>query len=203
MKNLSLVLNVVLLIAIGILYYLHFSSPKATTTKQQTVTSAGNMSASVTTIAYVDLDSLNANISVIKAKRKELEGQQKAIETEWENGIRGLQAKKNDFIKKYGNSITQEQAQQFEGELYQGQQKIEERKQIANQALAEKSYKFLEDIQKKLKDFLSEYNKDKNYSYIFTVSSGQDYMAYKDSSANITADVIVGMNKKLNSAAKP
>jgi outer membrane protein len=204
MKNLSLILNVALLIAVGVLYYLHFSGKKTAVAQTKIITPGSSIQpSSRALIAYVDLDSLNANIAVIKTKRKELEGQQRAIETEWENGMRGLQAKKNDFIKKYNNSITQEQAQQFEGELYQGQQKVEERKQAATQELTEKSYKFLEDMQKKLKEFLAAYNKDKNYTYIFTVSSGQDYMAYRDSALNITSDVIVGMNQKLNTGSKP
>lgn len=54
----------------------------------------------------------------------------------------------------------------------------------------------MEDIQKKLKDFLSEYNKDKKYMYIFTTGTGLDYMVFKDSSLNITRDVIKGMNEK-------
>ena len=55
----------------------------------------------------------------------------------------------------------------------------------------------MDDIQKKLKDFLAEYNKEKNYMYILTTGTGLDYMVYKDSSLNITADVVNGMNEKL------
>jgi outer membrane protein len=202
MKQFSLVLNVVLLVAVGGLYYLHFSGNKTTAATVRTSAAAVN-AGNHSQIAYVDLDSLNAHISVIKIKRKELEANQKAIETEWENGMRTLESRKNEFIRKGGNTITQEQAQQFQGELIQEQQKIEQRKQQATQDLSEKSYKFLEDIQKKMKDFLGDYNKDKNYTYIFTVGSGQDYMAYKDSAFNITADVIEGMNEKLNKDSKP
>ena len=51
-------------------------------------------------IAYVDLDSLNEKIHFIRDKRKELESEQKAIETEWENGYRNLENQKNNFLKK-------------------------------------------------------------------------------------------------------
>ena len=61
----------------------------------------------------------------------------------------------------------------------------------------------MDDIQKKLKSFLEEYNRERNYMYIFTTGTGLDYMVYKDSSMNITADVIEGMNEKMRSAAKP
>ncbi len=201
MKNLSLALNVVLLVAVGILYYLHFSGNK-TSVKSQSATVVAQ-SANRPALAYVDLDSLNNHIGVIKVKRKELEARQKAIETEWEGAMRGLENKKNTFIKKYGNTMTQQQAEQIQSELMQEQQQVEQRKQQATQDLSEKSYKFLEMIQKQLKEFLADYNKTRNYMYIFTVGSGQDYMAYKDSSLNITADVIAGMNEKLNAGSKP
>ena len=202
MKNLSLVLNVVLILAVSILYYLHFSGKKTIEAKPKialpkvTGNEVGHMA-----IAYVEMDSLNDNILYIKSKRKELEAQQRAIESEWENGYKGLEAKRDNFLKK-GNAITQEMAQQFQGELAQEQQQIDGKKQSLSQQLNEKSYKFMDDIQKKLRDFLGEYNSQKNFTYIFTTGTGLDYMVYKDSSLNITADVIAGMNEKMSSSAK-
>lgn len=202
MKNLSLVLNIVLLVAVGILYYLHFSRTK--TTAYQTKTAAATMvpDGNRPPIAYVELDSLNEKITFIKTKRKELENEQRAIETEWENGYKGLENQKNNFLKK-GDAITQEEAQQFQGVLIQQQQQIDGKKQALSQKLSEKSYKFLEGIQKQLKEFLEEYNKEKNYMYIFTTGTGLDYMVYKDSALNITNDVINGMNAKISNSTKP
>jgi outer membrane protein len=202
MKNLSLGLNAVLFVAVGILYFLHFSGKKTNEVKSKIVASkVVENSGAHAAIAYVELDSLNENITYIKNKRKELEAEQKAIETEWENSYKGLENKKNNFLKK-GNAITQEMAQQFQGELGQEQQQIDEKKQTLTQHLNEKSYKFMDDVQKKLKEFLAEYNSQKNYMYIFTTGTGLDYMVYKDSSLNITDDVIAGMNEKMNSTAK-
>jgi outer membrane protein len=55
----------------------------------------------------------------------------------------------------------------------------------------------MEEIQTKLKKFLEDYNKDKKYLYILTTGTGQDYMVFKDSSLNITTDVVNGMNEIL------
>lgn len=203
MKHLSFVLNIVLIIAVGVLYYFQFSSNKPANKKIAKFIpspSAANMTRPA--IAYVELDSLNEKITYIKNKRKELEGEQHAIEAEWETSYKGLENQKNNFLKK-GAAITQEEAQQFQGQLMQEQQQIDGKKQSLSQNLNEKSYKFMDDIQKKLKDFLEEYNKEKNYMYIFTTGTGLDYMVYKDSSMNITADVIEGMNEKMKAAAKP
>jgi len=197
MKHLSLALNIVLFVAVGILYYLHFSSSKPNEKKKknqiaQLVKSNGNSPL----IGYVDLDSLNEHISFIKNNRKLLEGEQMAIEKEWENAYRNLQAQKDNFLKR-GNSITQAEAEEFQGKLIQQQQIVDEKKQSSSQALNDKSYKFLDDVQKKLKAFLVDYNHDNKFNYIFTTGNGLEYMVYKDSALNITDDVIEGMNEVL------
>lgn len=198
MKNFSLILNVILVAAVAYLYFHVFSKNTHSVNKNtgtQKVSTGGSLTKSP--IAYVELDSLNENISYIKQKRKELEGEQRAIETEWQQGIRGLENQRDNFIKR-GASITQEEAEQFQMKLMNQQQQIEERKQNLTQKLSEKSYKFMEDIQKNLKQFLADYNKEKNYMYIFTSGTGLDYMVYKDSANDITKEVVAGMNKRMN-----
>lgn len=203
MRNFSVFLNVILIAAVAFLYYLHFSTGKPegknVRVSKSTETSIGGTNKAA--IAYVDLDSLNENIIFIKTKRKELESEQKAIESEWENGYRGLENQKNTFLKR-GNAITQQEAEEFQGKLIQQQQQIDGKKQDLTQRLSEKSYKFMEGIQQQLKEFLAEYNKEKNYQYIFTAGTGLDYMVYKDSTLNITGDVIAGMNEKIKSQDK-
>ena len=198
MKNVLVVINLLLLLAVGYLYYYDFSGKKNMHLESKVYTNDLKDSACHRAhIAYVELDSLNENITYIKGKRKELETEQKKIESDWEAGYRGLEAKKNNFLKK-GASITQEEAQQFQGQLLQEQQQIDARKQTLNQKMSEKSFSFMDDIQKKLKEFLATYNKEKKYMYILTTGTGLDYLVYKDTSLNITRDVIKGMNEKLN-----
>lgn len=197
MKNLSLVLNIVLLAAVAFLYAKVFSSSSKETIVTKTTIKENIGDTSIKAgIAFVELDSLNEKINYIKDRRKELEAEQKAIENEWQNGYRGLENRKNEFLKR-GKSITQQEAEQFQGELMQQQQQIDGKKQNSTQNLSEKSYKLMDDIQKKLKDFLNDYNRNKKYQYILTTGTGLDYMLYKDSTFNITDDVIKGMNEKM------
>jgi outer membrane protein len=202
MKNLSLVLNVVLLVAVGYLYYYDFSGKKVKDVAAKINTSyQGTDSGRRPSLAYVELDSLNENITYIKERRKELEAEMKQIEAEQESGYRSLQSQKDNFLKR-GAAITEEEAQAFQNKLLEQQQQIDNRKQMLSQKLNEKSFGILEDIQKKLKEFLGDYNKDKGFMYIFTTGTGLDYMVYKDSSLNITQDVIKGMNEKMKSTTK-
>jgi outer membrane protein len=197
MKYFSTILNVVLLIAVAFLYFHEFGGTKKKSNNQVAVPgTADPKKIASAPIAFVDLDSMNEKISFIKEKRKELEGEQRAIEAEWNGEYQGLENQKNTFLKK-GNAITQQMAEEFQGQLLQQQQKIDQKKQARTQQLTEKSYRSMDDIQKKLKEFLADYNKDRKYLYILTTGTGQEYMVYKDSSLNITNDVINGMNEKL------
>ena len=200
MKSFSIYLNILLCVAVGVLYYLHFSAAKTDVVKiRPAINITGK--ASHPLIAYVDLDSLNDKIDFIKSNRKSLEAEQASIENEWEASYRDLENQKNNFLKK-GSSITQDQAESFQNMLFEKQQQADNKKQIALQKLNEKSYKFMDGIQKKLQEFLKEYNENKAFTYIFTTGNGLDYMVYKDSSLNITQDVIEGMNEKFKSKEK-
>ena len=202
MKNLSLVLNIILLLAVGYLFYYNFSGKKSEVivAKQNSSNKVDESNGYRPPLAYVELDSLNEKITFIRERRKELETEMKAIEQEQANGYQGLQAQKDNFLKK-GAAITEEEAQVFQNKLMDQQQKIDGRKQELSQKLNEKSFGIMEGIQKKLKEFLAEYNKDKKYMYIFTTGNGLDYLVYKDSSLNITNEVIKGMNEKMKAEA--
>ena len=191
-------LNIILLAAVGFLFYKVFA--KDVSIKKVTTVTNGEKNANnlVGKIAYVELDSLYENIKYIRNMRESLEAEQKLIEREWTSGMQGLDSKKNNFIAKNGNNMTQEMAEQFQNQLLQEQQNIESKKQNLASKLSDKSYRFMDDVQTKMKTFLNDYNTDKGYAYILTSGTGLDYMIYRDSTLNITDDVISGMNEMFN-----
>jgi outer membrane protein len=202
MKQFSLALNVILLAAVIGLYVKVFSKPKPQVTST-TINKNDTSQTSITTtgpspIAYIELDSLNEQIVYIKEHRKDLEREQKGIEAEWKGAMTNLQNKVSELQKNAG-SRTQQEGERIQNELMRQQQEIEGRKQTQTQVLSEKSYVFLEEIQKELKKYVAEYNKDKNYQYILTTGSGNEYMIFKNDANNITNDIIKGMNEVMKS----
>lgn len=199
MKQFSSILNIILLLAVGILYYLHFSTEKKDKPQNKNSESSKHVDSCLggPVIAYVDLDSLNNNVDYIKQQKKQLEQEQSGITSEYENAYREMEADKNNFLKK-GEAITQKDAEEFQGRLQQRQQQVEANRQVKGQKLAEKSAKAMEDMQSKLKSFLNNYNKDKRYTYILATGTGLDYLFYKDSARNITGDVVKGLNLIMN-----
>ena len=206
MKQFSFGLNIFLVVAVAVLYYLHFSRTNKISlngdnaaNKYKQKDSCGDK---IPIVGYVELDSLYSNVTVIKQRKKELESEQKIITQEYESSYRVLTAERDEFLKK-GNAITQQEAETFQGKLGKKQQDIEASKQSKSQHLAEKGAKIMEDMQSKVKSFMKEYNKSKNFSYILATGTGLDYLFYKDSTLNITSEVIKGLNDQMKKPLKP
>ena len=200
MKNLSLFINAILIAAVSFLFIRTSTCSKSAAPKASANIADSITANNATKIAFVELDSINSQVKFIKDKRIELEGKQMAIENEFKDGYRKLQNLSADFQKRAQTegAVTQKEGEDLQNRLIQEQQQLTNTKEGKTQQLSQESYKFLEDIQKKLKDFLLTYNKDKKYQYILTTGGGVEYMIYKDESLNITNDVVKGMNEILS-----
>ena len=77
-------------------------------------------------------------------------------------------------------------------EINQMQQDLQVKKQELDNSLYNSNAKMKEDILTKIQNFLKEYNKDGRYAYILSYEPG--FMFYRDSTLNITSDVIKGLN---------
>src|SRR5690242_8689414 len=190
MKNILLTINIILLVLVGYLYYLHFHTDgaKAVTHSSSVNTSADNKSK----VAYIDLDSLQDNYGYYQKLKIDFEHKQEsandqlaALQTKYQNRAMQLQQKAATMTQK-------EQAAAME-EINKMQQELQERKQKVDNDLYNENSKMKQDILTRIEDFLKTYNKDGKYSYIFSYEPG--FMFYKDSTLNITPDVISGLNK--------
>ncbi len=202
MKQFSNISSIVLLIAVAVLYYLHFSGSKKTavnTLSSKVLVSDSSNHASRPVIAYVELDSVKEKVSFIKDREKELEQEQKKIISEYESQMQGIENEANNFRKRT-TPATQQEVEAMQAKLGQKQQEVEQEKQTKAQQLADRGSKVMEDMQKKLRAFLNDYNKDKQYTYILATGTGLDYLFYKDSTLDITNDVITQMNEKMKNS---
>ena len=192
MKNFTLGLNVVLAIAIGVLYYLHFTSAKKII--PQTV-STGNTPASGFKIAYFESDSLETGFDYYKQISKELA----TSEQQKRSDLLGQRNAYVEKVKEYqakGQSMTQMEAAKANQDVEERQKAIQANEQQKSQEIQDERFKKLQDVKKKIEEYLKEYNKNKTYSFI--LSSSSDLMYYKDSTYDITKDLIKGLNEKYN-----
>jgi len=190
MKNILLIFNFVLLVLVGYLYYLHFQDNKISTPESKSSVVANSNEKS--RVAYIDLDSLQNNYSYYKKIKADFERKQSEANDELTSMQKKYQNRAMQLQQKAATMNQKEQEAAMQ-EMNKMQQDLQSRKQNIDNELYNYNSKMKEDILTRIQDFLKEYNKDGKYSYIFSYEPG--FMFYKDSTLNITPDVIAGLNK--------
>lgn len=198
MKNFLLPLNIILALAVAVLFFLHFNQKTATV---DTRTGKGTAdSASIKPelkIAYVDLDSIQENYNYYKEKMDEFERRKESADRDLNNAFQKIENERIAFVQK-GNAITQVEAENFQREYTRKMQNLENQKKSLENNIQSEGVKTMEELKKKINEFLTEYNKEKGYSYIFSYSSTINILFYKDTALNITNEVVSGLNDAYN-----
>lgn len=195
MKNLSLILNAVLFLLVGTLFYLHFSSKK--TSNQPQVIKADGKSFTVPQIAYIDIDSLQTNYAFFKKGVAKLEADQAAAESELGRKTSVFQSEYQKFMEKaQAQTLTQEEGAAMEEKLAIKKQEIDARTQQLQAEFAKNSEKFDEEFKQKVVDYLNKYNANGRYTYILPYMRSAINLLYVNQANNITDEVIKGMNEE-------
>ncbi|MEJ5264079.1 MAG: OmpH family outer membrane protein [Bacteroidales bacterium] len=194
MKNLSLIINIVLAVAIGILFFLYFSLKS----QVKTIASSASSVASVkdVRIAFVNMDTLYAHYdeyldlkAQIADKQRKMENELNSKKTQYERKVMDYQ----DKVQK-GLLLTSER-QRIEQQLYADQQNLLRLGESMQNELAEETRVLNNRLGNNIVEYLKEYNKDGKYVYIMSHVFGGNLL-YVNDSLDITADVIKGLNEK-------
>ena len=191
MKSGMLVLNIVLLILVGILFYWHFSTAGKTVLVQNQSTSSNNNNPSQFRIAYFEMDSVSKSFTMVKDVKAELSKE----EDKMNSSLTRLQKLYNDKLAQYqsqASQMNQVQSEQANRDMLQLQETIRGQKQEMDQKYQDFYMRKMQDVKSRIEDFLKEYNKTKGYSYIFSNEPG--FIYYRDTMYNITSDLIKGLN---------
>jgi outer membrane protein len=193
MKNLSLILNGILILAVGFLYYLHFTSgPRVNKNK-------GSSSVAQITgvpIVYINIDTLLNNYDYFADLRAEMEDKQSELEAQLNSRTKTYDQNAKDYQNKVNKGlVTRREAADLEQSLYNEQQEILQlRDQLAAQLQEEEQVRNRRLIDN-IMVFLKDYNKDYNYQFIFSNSFGSNILYARDS-LDITYSVLEGINKQ-------
>ena len=192
MKNFTLGLNIVLAIAVAVLFYFQFSGNKPSSSKP----TSGNKeiaAASGFKIAYFEMDSVENQYEYLKDVRTALRNLEQQKSSELSSLRSASKAKLMEYQKK-GNSMSQEEMAKANEDLMRMDNELKSQEQMKSQELQDESIKKIQEVKKRIEAYLKEYNKDKNFSYI--LSNSNDIIYLKDSAYNITLDMIKGLNEE-------
>lgn len=197
MKSIQSVILGVLVLAVAGIYFLYFTGNK----KQASALKPNNANPGTTSVqqqqirvAYIDLDTLKEYYDYFKLKSEEMDREKQRIENEIQGGLGKLEKDRVDFLKR-GEAITQIEAETFQRDYQTRYQQLGQRQQTLQNQHLENQAKALDEIQKRINDYLVEYNKDSKYNFIFSTGEGNLTLYYKDTAFNITRDVIKGLNE--------
>jgi len=186
MKNLSIILNIVLLVAVSILFYLHFSDGKTTSPVPSTQHS-GDLK-----IAYINSDSVLKYYDYLKVNRELLEGKTKKMDQDFRNRAQGLQ---NEFAayQRNVNSMTLGQVKAAEEDLGKKQQNLQLYQQSLSQQVMEEEAKLNRDLYQRITSFLQKYGEENGLQVVLKYDPTSDVLHVSDA-LDISQDVIKGLN---------
>jgi outer membrane protein len=196
MKNLSLIINAVLAIAVIVLFVKVFSNGSKGESQQQ-VASAQKGASERLPIAYINVDSLLLNYNFAKEANESLIKKQEDSRLNINTKARQLQSEMSEFQRKLENNafLSRERAEQEQTRLMKKQQDLQELDGQLSQQLMQVQQKMSEQLRDTINTFLRQYNKDKKYELILSNTSSDNILHAADA-YDITAEVTKLLNAR-------
>jgi len=196
MKNLSLIFNAILAIAVVVLFVLVLGNKTDTVTKQ-TVHGKETVTTGKLPIAYINIDSLLLHYQFAKEANESLIKKQEDSRLTINTRARQLQTEMGEFQKKLENNafLSRERAEQEQSRLQKKQQALQALDGDLSKQLVQIQQKMSEELRDTINSFMKQYNKDHKYQMIISNTSS-DNILYADKSYDITAEVTKLLNER-------
>ncbi|MFN8353729.1 MAG: OmpH family outer membrane protein [Spirosomataceae bacterium] len=189
MKNLSLIWNAVLTIAVIVLGYKQFSGGSSSSGSVSSSASAGGKN-----IVYVNTDTLLSNYDYFKDIKKELENKRYRVESDLAQKGRGVELEMAGAQQKAA-TMTQAELQATELRLRKLQSDFAQYREIESQKLAQEEAKRNEELINSIQEYLKKYNNDNKYHVVLGYTKGGGIL-FADPSLEVTQKVLEGLNKE-------
>lgn len=196
-KNLSLVLNGILLVAVIILFILVLGNKSGK--KVNEVVKKGDSAVVVNLpIAYVNIDSLLLNYTFAKNANEALISKQENSRATLNQRARALQTEMDEFNRKLENNafLSRERAEDAQKSILKKQQDLQQLEGNLTQQLMEQQEKMNRQLRDTINAFFKEYNKNGKYELIIS-NTANDNVLFSKKTYDITNDVIVQLNARV------
>ena len=193
MKNSSLVLNGLLFVLVGILYYLHFSGGRSTA--PEAIVPPAALSGGGVKIAYVNTDTLFANYQWYKDQKAALEQRIKSAENSLISKQQDLEKDMAAFKQKdaSGNYSPAQLQPEYDALMKRAQALAEEEARLTKQ-LSEQESKAANDLIANIETQLKNLQSQIGYDYILSYARGGGQVLLTNDSLDITRQVLQLLN---------
>ena len=189
MKNLSLILNIVLLVAVAVLFYLHFSGSKSIAKSGD---SGPNGIPSDLKIAYINSDTVLKYYDYLKVNTEKFNAREKKMNDDYRNRVMSLQNEIQAYQRNV-SSMTLGQARSAEEDLGKKQQNLQLYEQSLTQQLMQERDRLNKELYERITAFLKGYGKEKGLHVVLKFDQSSDVL-YGGEPLDISQDVIAGLN---------
>ncbi|MBS1950070.1 MAG: hypothetical protein OJF59_002281 [Cytophagales bacterium] len=186
MKNLSLILNGILLVAVAVLFYLHFSG-KGHHAGESTVTAPADLK-----FAYIKSDSVLKHYDFFKEQKSILEAKGKKLDQDLQTRGQSLQNEINAYQKNLSN-LTIGQAKALEEDLGKKQQNFRLYQQSLEQEVANDQARLTESLYNRITAFLKKYAEGSGLQVVLKFDQSSDVL-FGVPGIDISNDVVKGLN---------
>jgi outer membrane protein len=196
MKNLSLILNAVLAIAVIILFWLVLGT-KSNSAAKELITGKTTIAAGKLPIAYINVDSLLLHYQFSKDANESLTKKQEDSRLTINTRARELQTEMAEFQKKLENNafLSRERAEQEQLRLQKKQQELQQLDGKLSQQLMQVQQKMSEELRDTINAFLKDFNKEHKYEMIIS-NTANDNVLYAGKAYDITSEVTKLLNER-------
>lgn len=190
-----LALNIILLVAVVILFVLYFNKKDGTgkVVDRPGIDSAGHLQH--TPVAYFDMDSIEANFTEFKKMQAEVVKKEGDI-NESINQMRSNFQSYYQKLQAQAANLTPRQQDSLGNVLAQMDANIKNKAAELNQNYQSYYMSKQQEIVSMIKNYCKEFNKDRKYSYIIAREPGLFY--YTDTAYNVTSELLKGLNAFYN-----
>jgi outer membrane protein len=194
-NNTSLIWNVILTVAVLVLFFLHFSGGKSSSFSGSDSTSVNGRR-----IVYVQVDTLLKNYAFFDDTRKELESKRYQLENDLSNRGRSLE-NEIQFFQQKAQTMTLDQARATEAQLGKKQQDLIAYRDRSAQTLAQEEADKNEELYDMIYQYIEKYNKENDYEFVLGYSKGGGIL-FANSALNVTQKILDGLNKEYKEKSK-
>jgi outer membrane protein len=192
MNKSLLFLNILSLAGIGVLFYLFLNKNNSNTGGKIIATSDSASKPEHTTVAYFDMDSIEANFILWKQVQAEVVKREAGIN----DSINQMRMNFQNYyqrLQSQGANFSARQKDSLGNVLAEMDMEIKNKATELNQNYQTYYMSKQQEIVTKIKNFCKEFNKDNKYSYIIAKEPGLFY--YTDTLYNVTNELLKGLNE--------
>ena len=196
MKIVNIVTNVVLAVAVAVLFVLHFTGGDKSNTKSGAVASAAITEISDISIAYFNMDSVMSGWSLYAQYQQELEQKQTQMEAEFAGKTEVFyQSVQDTQYKIQRGLVTRTEAEQLQQQLGVEEQNLMALQNEYGAELQEEGMVKNRQMLDMIERYVAELSEASGLSYVYSYSFGGN-LIYGAKPYDITAQVVAGLNVK-------